>query len=97
MITSVLLELVHWDPILHSIHRLGICQPEGISVDSVDELHWVDEFEAVNQATERLFSKPSIRINLLVVLKYILVVVQSLDNCVEEIINSNLLHMTVLR
>jgi len=60
MHSSVLLKLVHWDSILHSIHCLGISQPERISIDSVDEFHWVDEFEPINQTTERLFAKPSI-------------------------------------
>jgi len=95
--TGVLLELVHWDSVLHAIHRLSISQAEGIPVDSVDEFHRVDEFEAVNKTAKGLFAKPSIRVNLFIVLEHVFVVVQSLDNCIKEIIHSNLLHVTVLR
>merc|ERR1719315_841486 len=95
--TGVLLELMHRDSVLHAIHRLSICQAKGIPVDSVDEFHRVDEFEAVNKTAKGLFAKPSIRVNLLIVLEHVFVVIQSLDNCIKEIIHSNLLHMTVFR
>jgi len=97
MHTRVLLELVHGDSILHAIHGLSVGQTERISINPVDELHGVDELKPVNETSEGLFAKPGIRINLLVVFKYILVVIQSLDNSIEEVVDSNLLDMAVLR
>jgi len=97
MHTRVLLELVHGDPILHAIHGLSVGQTERISINPVDELHGVDELKPVNETSERLLAKPGVRINLLVVFKYILVVIQSLDNSIEEVVDSNLLNMAVLR
>jgi len=97
MHTRVLLELVHGDSILHAIHSLSVGQSERISINPVDELHGVDKLKPVNETSEGLFAKPGIRINLLVVFKYILIVIQSLDNSIEEVVDSNLLNMAVLR
>lgn len=97
MHTSVLLELVHGDSILHAVHGLSVGQTERIPINPVNELHGVNELEPVNKTSKGLFAKPSIRIDLLIIFKYILVVIQSLDNSIKEVVNSNFLNMTVLR
>jgi len=97
MHARMLLELAHRNSILHAIHGLSIRQTERIPINPVDKLHGVNELETINEASERLFAKPSVRINLLIVFKYILVIIQSLYNSIEEVVDSNLLDMAVLR
>merc|ERR1719308_591030 len=58
--TSVLLEFVHRNPVLHSKHSLGISQSERRAINTVDKLRWINEFESINKTSKGLFAKPRV-------------------------------------